>query len=185
MDLADRDFLSLLNRKEEYISDLLFLSKHVAASGKPSLTIHPIGIPWQLENSRSGGIPGKCSPPNYRMASLYRQLMATSSSSSSSSSSLNNFEITLEATHHGPYCDKPSCFLEIGSSENEWNIKEFGDIWAETIEAHFALDKSSSEIKPSSPSNEDNNEAGIAVVVIGGGHYVPKMNDLVMNYRLF
>jgi len=25
------------------------------------------------------------------------------------------FDITLEATHHGPYCSVPACFVEIGS----------------------------------------------------------------------
>ena len=30
--------------------------------------------------------------------------------------------MTLEATHHGPYVNLPTCFAEIGSSENEWYV---------------------------------------------------------------
>jgi D-aminoacyl-tRNA deacylase len=167
LDFPDRKFLTILNR-EENIHDLIFLSKHVAASGKPSLTVHPIGIPWQLENSRSGGIPGRCSPPSFRIASIYRQLLVTSKEIGLSIP----YEVTMEATHHGPYCDKPSCFVEIGSSEIEWNTEEFGHIWSEVLEKNLNVgyrDKNACITKHSE---------GIAIVMIGGGHYVPKLNDL-------
>jgi D-tyrosyl-tRNA(Tyr) deacylase len=29
--------------------DILFLSKHAAQSGTPSLSVHPIGVPWVRE----------------------------------------------------------------------------------------------------------------------------------------
>ena len=55
-------------------SDIIFLSKHSATSGIASLTVHPIGVPWTTDVQRSGGLPGRCSPPSFRIASLYRAL---------------------------------------------------------------------------------------------------------------
>ena len=65
LDFADALFVSKFNElnsisskdKEELkISDILFLSKHSAASGTRSLTIHPIGIPWLADSKDSGFI---------------------------------------------------------------------------------------------------------------------------------
>lgn len=173
LDYPDRLFSTLLE-KENDITDCLFLSKHFAASGKPSLTVHPIGIPWQIENSQSGGIPGRCSPPNFRIAALYRQLLATSKSLVTDQNTIK-FEITMEATHHGPFCDKPTCFVEIGSSEDEWSREELGQIWVQTLETHFQLGAGEGAMKEMETVG---GEGGVVVVMIGGGHYVPKMNDL-------
>ena len=36
--------------------------------------------------------------------------------------SFSDFEITIEATHHGPtHLKKPSIFVEIGTTESQWN----------------------------------------------------------------
>lgn len=165
LDYPDRSFCSLL-RKKESISDLVFLSKHAAASGKPSLTVHPIGIPWQSENSVSGGIPGRCSPPSFRISSLYRDILEVSSRSPLAT----DHEVTLEATHHGPFCDKPACFVEIGSTELEWDRPELGSLWCEALEKHFSLTSDQHSVSASS--------RGVVVLMIGGGHYVPKLNDM-------
>ena len=45
-----------------------------------------------------------------------------------------NFEIAIEADHHGPNCNKPCLFIEIGSSEKQWNNKQAGKIIATTIQ---------------------------------------------------
>ena len=44
-----------------------------------------------------------------------------------------NFDVVNEATHHGPYLGKPSLFIEIGSTKQEWNNQDAGKIVAETI----------------------------------------------------
>lgn len=182
LDYADSLFNTHMNYNEDF-SDIVFLSKHIAASGKPSLTVHPIGIPWQTENSKSGGIPGKCSPPNKRIASIYRQLLTSSKEFQSITTDTIDenklsFDITMEATHHGPYCTTPACFVEIGSSENEWSIPEFGRIWADVIEAHFELSSDVVSSTISSTISSTSTMQSVVVVCIGGGHYVPKANDL-------
>ena len=42
-------------------------------------------------------------------------------------------DITLEATHHGPYIEKPCIFIEIGNDENGWKDKKAGDVNAKAI----------------------------------------------------
>ena len=39
------------------------------------------------------------------------------------------YDITLEATHHGPLLDSPTLYLEIGSDEERWSdpgLEAFG-----------------------------------------------------------
>lgn len=194
------------------IEDILFLSRHAAASGTLSLTVHPIGIPGVLEGTenaiKSGGIPGKCSPPSPHIAALYRLILAETKEQGID----NMFQVTLEATHHGPYVSIPACFVEIGSSEAEWDNKEAGIAWAQCLGDYFHMkertdiekyagweldqvletpvavdeldlvqavdvEEDKRSVEEVVQSIDEKNE--IVVVTIGGGHYVPKMNDLV------
>lgn len=175
--------------------DILFLSRHAAASGTLSLTVHPVGIPWLTDNTHVGGIPGKCSPPSFRIASLYRSLLVEAKAKGLT----DRFEVTMEATHHGPYVEVPACFVEIGSCEAEWTNSEAGEIWCDVLGQHLGLVPKESETTstitegltslsvssgtvsiPESPVSP----GGVVVMTIGGGHYVPKMNDMVGNNRL-
>lgn len=175
------------------ISDILFLSKHVSTAGTASLTVHPIGIPYQEENSRSGGMPGRCSPPSNHIGALMRSVYTESKAKGLD----KYFKITLEATHHGPYVEIPTCFVEIGSTEEEWANEEAGEIWSTCLGKHFSLsikdflDDSVSvdsqfeifdsflELPQESFEDEIPNTSKIAVICIGSGHYVPKLNDIV------
>ena len=35
-----------------------------------------------------------------------------------------SFEVTYEVTHHGPYLETPTLFIEIGSSEATWGDRD-------------------------------------------------------------
>ena len=146
--------------------EVLFLSKHSAASGKASLTAHPIGIPWMADAGMYGGAPGKCSPPSPRIASLYRALVAKAADNKAAAGALP-FDVTMEATHHGPYVSIPTGFLEIGSTDNEWDVPELGQFWADLLLEHFTA-----------PIAAKNRGGGVVAMSIGGGHYVPKLNDI-------
>ena len=82
----------------------------------------------------------------------------------------SGYELTLEATHHGPYMHKPSVFVEVGSTELEWNDKENGKILANTI--MNALKKEVSDQK--------------IAIGIGGPHYCANFNKLLLrsNYAV-
>lgn len=168
-------------------TEIIYLSRHAAASGKPSLTIHPIGNPGQplpaagadsTERAEHGGIPGKCVPPSPRMAPLFRSLYAAVKDDAGLA---EEFEVTLEATHHGPWHANgvPCCFVEIGSKDEDWGREDAAEVWAGVLERSLGLalpgkgsgggsDQATSPAKPKA-----------MVVGLGGGHYVPKMNDLL------
>ncbi len=146
MNYASETFLSLWTDcgssflKHLKISDIVFLSKHAAASGTLSLTVHPVGIPWivpeDVENlCKSGGLPGRCAPPSPHIGSLYRAIIAETKERGLDAM----FQVTLEATHHGPYDPVPVCFVEIGSTENEWINPHAGSNWSECLGNYFCL----------------------------------------------
>lgn len=151
-----------------YFEEIIFLSKHFSAVGKTALTVHPIGIPWQTENSRSGGIPGKCSPPSHRIAPLYRSMYEELKRREMS------IDISLEVTHHGPIANLPVCFVEIGSTEADWGVPSSGEIWAEVLARNLLI------IPSDFDENSDNElSSGVVVVSLGGGHYVSLMYNFL------
>ena len=75
-----------------------------------------------------------------------------------------DYEITLEATHHGPYVEKPAVFIEIGSTEKEWSGRENGEIIAKAI--------------INALSNEGNSHK--IAVGIGGPHYCSNFNKILL-----
>lgn len=181
------------------IHDVFFVSRHAAASGTVSLTVHPIGIPHLLEPGRSGGLAKKCSPPNHHIGALYRNIIKHVVKHNWE----KVFQVTLEATHHGPYVEVPTCFVEIGSTETEWSNENAGKIWARCLGQYFSMEPTNMPAQELNNDGEetfathdgfvedcetyeevdDSRDIGVACMQIGGGHYVPKMNDMVI-FRL-
>ncbi|MBI5065777.1 hypothetical protein HZA97_06070 [Candidatus Woesearchaeota archaeon] len=101
----------------------IFATTHFSKSGIPSLTVHPIGN-WG--GADLGGRPKLLVLTDAVMmkkALLFLDKINT----------LKDFAIAQEATHHGPYLEKPSLFIEIGSGEEQWKNQEAGRIIAECI----------------------------------------------------
>lgn len=146
------------------LTDMIFLSRHKASSGKPSLTVHPIGN-LRSDLEPMGGVAGKLSPPSPRMASLLRALATTCSSEPHAS--LSDFDLTFEATHHGPLVSTPAVFAEIGSGEAEWGRTDAGQCWADTL--WCALSK---------PAMVHQN----VLICVGGTHYMPQVNDMAAKH---
>ena len=89
----------------ESVSEIIFPSRHVAASGQASLTLHPIGVPHLGvgEQGRYGGHGGRLHHP--RRWPVWRpccnsHLMETA---------VEGFDLSLEVTHHGPPSVCPAC----------------------------------------------------------------------------
>jgi len=136
------------------IENIVFLSRHKAASGKPSLTVHPIGN-WGA--AEYGGDEGKISgtSPNW-MTSLLLNIKKNQ---------IEGYDVCFEATHHGPLLKTPTIFLEIGSTESEWEKREPAK----------ALIKSLLNLKP---------VKGINVIGIGGGHYTPRFTEAALTHEV-
>jgi D-aminoacyl-tRNA deacylase len=136
------------------IQAVWFLSKHRAASGNPSLTVHPIGNHGEAQ---AGGRPNELSPaPARDMGALLRRLKIHATEANLP------HDITFEATHHGPHMTIPSLFVEIGSNEKWYDDKPSGNALAAAV----------SDVLDGEGFIEEAIHVGI-----GGGHYVPQMTD--------
>ncbi len=101
----------------------IFISKHRAKEERKCLTIHPIGNFGK--NEMGGREKTLCAAP-----SIYLKIILNELSDNAKGS---DFEAAMEATHHGPFLEKPAMFAEIGSTEKEWADKNAGNIIAKSI----------------------------------------------------
>ncbi len=136
---------------------IMVLSRHRAASGKPSLTAHPVGNPGAKADA--GGEPRQATPTHpHLLAAAYRALVAGAKASGLEHS------VSLEATHHGPLTRVPLLFIEVGSSEEHWGDPRPGEVVAKA-----ALEAVAHEAP-----------AGTRTVIgIGGPHYAPRFGALL------
>jgi len=133
------------------VSEVIFLSKHRAASGKPTLTMHPIG---NFGKADFGGIEGTLVPASPSFLSGLLRTLAVSAKDLP-------FNVSYEVTHHGPYLEVPTTYVEIGSDESKWG----------SLEAAKALAFSLLNCCPAE---------GPVVVGVGGGHYAPRFTEVTL-----
>lgn len=168
------DNIDLIHEKEMKtdVKEVLVLSKHVSKSEIPALTIHAIGLPGVTpygEKGNSGGINGEVVPSSPRFASLFKNLLMIAEEMNLDDS----FDITLETTHHGPFLTRPTLYLEIGSTKEEWNRKDLADIWVLTIVKCLGLEGTNAL---GSWKGE-----GDVMICLGGGHYAPRHKSIIIN----
>lgn len=136
---------------------IIFASQHQSKKNEKALTIHVPGN-WRL--AEYGGESGKvCSTSAVFLKQAFELL-----NKNAIEHHLDNFKITLEATHHGPLIEKPCMFIEIGSTETEWINRRAGFVVAKTI-------KEIIETFKENPYNE-------IAIGIGGPHYCPGFNKI-------
>lgn len=157
----------------ESVEEVIFLSKHTAVSNRPALTLHPIGVPHlkEAEIPPQGGKPGWAAPPNPRIGPWLRLL----NNIASSHNLLPEFEITLEGTHHGPLTNKPTMFIEIGSTEEYWKRQDAAQVIALLVWEGLGLGGGAA-VGNWSGENDKNK----VLLGIGGGHYAPRHMDIVL-----
>ena len=153
----------------ERVSEIIFPSRHVAASGQPSLTLHPIGVPHLPENVQGpyGGHGGQAPPPSSRLAPWWKMLLQKAQNDAS----VEGFDLSLEVTHHGPTVNVPCLFIEVGSTEATWGHLGAAQILASIIREGL-LDS------PGATWNQEMHEGELVLVTLGGGHYAPRANQL-------
>src|SRR3989338_6089212 len=137
---------------------MIFASKHRSKENTPSFAVHSIGNWGKAE---LGGQDKKLCPSS---AVLLKNMFIELNKNAKET----NYEISMEATHHGPYVEKPAVFVEIGSTEKEWNDPKNGEIIATSI-----MNSIDSEIK----------DCKIAVG-IGGPHYCNNFNKAVLRNNI-
>lgn len=157
----------------EVVHEIIFLSKHTAVSNRPALTVHPIGVPHLREGDvpPQGGKPGWAALPSPRLGPWLILLKKIAESHNL----IPEFEVTLEATHHGPVTNKPTMFVEIGSTEEYWRRQDAADVIAQLVWQGLGL--GGGNAVGNWISNSDRNKI---LLGIGGGHYAPRHMDIVL-----
>nr|AGF93357.1 uncharacterized conserved protein UCP016210 [uncultured organism] len=167
------DLIATVNRHHIYVDDVdkeledlldvdidhvVFISKHSSEAGIHSLTVHPIG---NVGEAKFGGKENKVVPaaPSEMTAALRTLWEETREHGLE-----GEYDVSFEATHHGPYLEAPTYYIEIGSDKESWNDERAGQVIADTV-----------------MKVEENYRDDDVVVCIGGGHYAPRYTDLARN----
>jgi D-aminoacyl-tRNA deacylase len=143
---------------------IIFCSRHRAESGQPALLVHSTGNLGR--DALFGGNPQQLSvsAPSLVSAAL-RKLFEERNKMR-----LDEFDVSLEVTHHGPTTMKtPLVFVELGSSEEFWTHEEGAKAVAAAV-----MDCATEPL------------SGAAAIGFGGTHYASKFNKLVLeiNYKI-
>ena len=150
-----------VNEKCKNSDFVIFATKHESEKKMPALTVH---APGNWGNADYGGENGRVC----KTSGMFMKLLFNILKDEAEKQKLGGYEITMECTHHGPLIDKPCCFIEIGSSYEEWNDSDAGNVVAMTIKRAInnivVLDKDYE-----------------AVVGVGGPHYCPNFNKIQLN----
>lgn len=137
--------------EEKYDYDgFVFLSKHAAESGVLALTCHSTG---NFSEAKFGGNDKQVAIPHPDLQKAYLQKLKEHQSD------FSDFDITIEATHHGPTAlKKPTIFIEIGTTEKQWTDVSLCNSVAKLV------DEVMTETIPSNP----------VAICFGGTHYPEK-----------
>ncbi|MGP6220703.1 D-aminoacyl-tRNA deacylase [Caldiplasma sukawensis] len=131
--------------------NIVLLSRHSSEAKINSITVHPVG---NFSAADLGGVPGELAPSNPSLqTSVLRNIINNYKG--------NRYEITFEATHHGPRSHVPLVFAEIGTGPENWNDPE-------------ALEALLSGFKNTIKKNTEN------FIGAGGGHYATKFTKYIM-----
>lgn len=149
------DYDSLAEKYElEYIA---VASRHWAQSGKPSLTAHPTG---NFGKAMYGGRNRELQPTApHAMRNIYLHLL---------DSPPEEFQVSLEATHHSPTeFDVPMFFVEVGSREEKWRDTEVCNYLVDSL-----------------LKGMDEQESKPVAIGFGGGHYCPMFSEKIHDYAM-
>jgi len=151
------------NNEFKNIDFIVFACTHRSKDNKPSLCLH---APGNFRDAKLGGKPTKVCPTSaFIMKYLFQEL------NKNCKELKNKYNITMEATHHGPFIEKPCCFIEVGSTEEEWKDKKAGLAIAKTILSltKYNATKANKEYIPS--------------IGVGGPHYCNNFNKIQLNSK--
>jgi D-aminoacyl-tRNA deacylase len=144
-------------------ASVIYLSRHSAKSLRPSLTVHPIGNFGVAEFGGKDNTLVDCH--SFLMKRLLLNIKELVSSKEYDL--LFDYEISLEVTHHGPFAIPSVVFIEVGSSEPQWNDLEACRLIADAV----------------NNTQFDNLSQGsdwVSVVGFGGNHYVTKFTRYML-----
>ncbi|MBI2176316.1 hypothetical protein HYU40_03110 [Candidatus Woesearchaeota archaeon] len=141
---------------------LVFATRHASKAGVPALTTHSIGNWGRAE---LGGRDSTVCPTSPSLLKLFLQNLSAVAKSSGYAG-----EVVQEATHHGPFVEKPAVFIEVGSTEKEWKDEKLASMVADSLVGGLG----------DFAAMEENSEKHIPVVALGGLHYGSSFRKLML-----
>lgn len=149
----------------ERYSGFVFLSRHAAKSGVPALTCHSTG---NFGPAALGGRDGQVAVPYPEMHGAYMRLLHAERAR------FGGFEVTIEATHHGPTdLERPSVFVEVGTTERQWT----DDALCASV---AGIARRAAESLAAGAGGPGRPPPRPRAVCIGGTHYPKKFTDAVV-----
>jgi D-aminoacyl-tRNA deacylase len=150
---TDGIFTDRVDLPGEKVDSVIFASRHRSDSGDPTLTVH-----WPGNTSSRAEYGGKPKSLSFTEPARLRSAMLTLDKARAYHGL--NYAVSLEATHHGPTeLGVPTLFVEIGSSEQQWN-----DPLAALAASEAVWSAATAPIP------------GVPAVGFGGGHYCSKQS---------
>ncbi|CEG13072.1 putative D-tyrosyl-tRNA(Tyr) deacylase [groundwater metagenome] len=146
---------------------IIVASRHKSESKMPTLCVHS---PGNFNDARQGG--------NERTLAiapaLYtREAIIEFKKQQEQQQSLSEYDVTLEVTHHGPTLNFPIMFVEVGSSEEQWNDLNACEAAASVIKRLCNAD-----------INIGNENKVNVAIGIGGNHYASKFTKILLNEEI-
>jgi len=148
-------YADYIEKKFDDVEANFFITRHSSEKGVHTLTVH---TPGNYNGAMYGGVEGKIciSNPIAQKIALQRMFKERDQYGL-------DYEVSLEATHHGPITSVPSTFFEVGSKMEQWKDKKAGEVVASaTIEALRFNDMDYPK-----------------AIGVGGGHYPQRLSEIV------
>ncbi len=158
--ILDEDLSDDLAHMGWPVDAVWFLSRHRAQSGQPSLTVHPIGNHAAAQFGGRNATLSTAAPRD--MGALLRRLAHHRDAQDLP------HEVTYEATHHGPFMEQPSLFVEVGSDEQ----------WYDDVPSAQALANAVIDVLDDPPRGDAQRPI---LVGVGGGHYTPRWTKMALD----
>jgi D-aminoacyl-tRNA deacylase len=159
--------LYTINKESVYYEDIdkeinadffIFISKHQSQAAIPTLSVHNIG------NWSDNKVGGKKNTLVCASAFMINKAFLVLNELGKDS----GYELVYEVTHHGPFLNKPTFFIEIGSTEKQWLDEKAGSIIASTLLKCLFQDNSISDV----------------AIGIGGLHTCPEFNKISLRNKV-
>jgi len=151
--MIDTQAPTVLDVPTDFEEPILVLSTHKSRTAGKMLTAH---VPGNWGDAGLGGEPRTLNiAPASRLKALLMELKKEGDRI--------GWPVSLEADHHGPTCDTPIMFVEIGNDEEQWQDEKAAEAVANAVMASL-----------------DNNSTYETVFGLGGGHYSRGFTKLVL-----
>lgn len=157
----------------------IFATRHQSKSGEKTFSLHYTG---NFDKAEYGGFSGEFSKTEPLLMKIFFKKL------NELGEKMRNygFDITLEATHHGPFSKKPLLFIEIGSTLEEWKNEVAGQVIAHTIIesikefCYYHQNISSKSMKESNFFDDLFFNPNKIALCFGGLHYCHNFNKILL-----